>query len=258
MRTSCPKGSNLIPVAFFVWMLLAFAILWIGNFTNLDMVLADHYYNFTTGKFPWKRDWFVAVLMHYWLRTILIVFGLGFILWEIAEWLRPKSSPVTRYRLAVVAISAALVPSTIAVLKRFSSSHCPWDIDRYGGDYPYIRLLEEWPAGMEAGQCMPAGHASSALWLAALAVFWLPRNPAVAFAVYTGGLLLGFGLGWAQQMRGAHFLTHTLWSVWIASVIIGIMIFAFRRKIVEADAGIHSFRGVLASGISARGNNATD
>jgi len=29
-------------------------------------------------------------------------------------------------------------------------------------------------------------------------------------------MLLGAALGWIQQMRGAHFLTHTLWSMWIA------------------------------------------
>lgn len=255
MRTSCPKGSNAIPMAVVIWLLWAFVILWIGNFTNIDMVLADHYYDFMIGKFPWKRDWFVANFMHYWLRTILIVLGLGFILRDIAEWLFPTSNPLTRYRLGVVALSAVLVPTTIAMLKRFSTSHCPWDIDRYGGDYPYVRLLEEWPVGMEAGQCMPAGHASSALWLAALAVYWLPKSPTKAFTVYLGGLLLGFLLGWAQQMRGAHFLTHTLWSVWIASVMIGILIFAFRKKI--ATSANLSLRGV-AGGIRGRRNSVTD
>ena len=56
----------------------------------------------------------------------------------------------------------------------------------------------------------------SALWLVALAVFWLPHRPRMAAAV--GGVMLAFGMavGWMQQLRGAHFLTHTLWSMWIA------------------------------------------
>jgi len=27
-------------------------------------------------------------------------------------------------------------------------------------------------------------------------------------------------VGWMQQLRGAHFLTHTLWSIWIAVLIV--------------------------------------
>ncbi|UUZ57577.1 hypothetical protein LP419_13670 [Massilia sp. H-1] len=27
-------------------------------------------------------------------------------------------------------------------------------------------------------------------------------------------------IGWIQQLRGAHFLTHTLWSMWIACALV--------------------------------------
>ena len=33
-------------------------------------------------------------------------------------------------------------------------------------------------------------------------------------------LLFGLGVGWVQQLRGAHFLTHTLWSGWIACALV--------------------------------------
>ncbi|EMU16832.1 hypothetical protein ABNIH16_20160, partial [Acinetobacter baumannii ABNIH16] len=29
------------------------------------------------------------------------------------------------------------------------------------------------------------------------------------------GILLGFMMGWAQMMRGAHFLSHNLWTGWV-------------------------------------------
>lgn len=68
---------------------------------------------------------------------------------------------------------------------------------------------------------MPAGgHASSALWLLGLAVFWLPRRPRMAAAVGGAMLLFGLAVGWMQQLRGAHFLTHTLWSMWVAVFIV--------------------------------------
>ncbi|WP_374709539.1 hypothetical protein [Massilia scottii] len=34
---------------------------------------------------------------------------------------------------------------------------------------------------------------------------------------------LGFALGWVQQLRGAHFLTHTLWSMWWTCLIVSIL-----------------------------------
>jgi len=71
-----------------------------------------------------------------------------------------------------------------------------------------------------AGHCLPGGHASSALWLIALAAFWWPHRPRAAMAVGAAMLLLGGWVGWMQQLRGAHFLTHTLWSAWIACALV--------------------------------------
>ena len=67
---------------------------------------------------------------------------------------------------------------------------------------------------------MPAGHASSALWLLALAVYWLPDRPRAARLAAVASIVFGVVVGVMQQLRGAHFLTHTLWSIWIASAIV--------------------------------------
>jgi membrane-associated PAP2 superfamily phosphatase len=135
-----------------------------------------------------------------------------------------------KLQIRVVALSAILVPAAISILKQASSSHCPWDLDRYGGSEPYVRLLEATPFGISSGNCMPAGHASSALWLISLAVFFYPQRPRAAAA--TAGLMLwvGFSVGWMQQLRGAHFLTHTLWSMWIACAIIFGVFTALNRR----------------------------
>lgn len=41
--------------------------------------------------------------------------------------------------------------------------HCPWGVDLYGGSNPYLRLLDAVPDGWQAGHCLPAGHASTAI-----------------------------------------------------------------------------------------------
>ncbi|UUZ50750.1 hypothetical protein LP420_14235 [Massilia sp. B-10] len=68
---------------------------------------------------------------------------------------------------------------------------------------PYVRLLDSVIVGVPAGHCMlRLGHASSELWLVSLAVFWLPEHPRKAALVGAALLLLGFVIGWIQQLRG--------------------------------------------------------
>lgn len=93
-------------------------------------------------------------------------------------------------------------------------------MQRYGGTLPYLKIFDALPPGIRPGHCFPAGHASVALWLPSLAIWWLPGRRKTAATVFALGLLPGLLLGWVQQMRGAHFLSHTLWSVWIACLLI--------------------------------------
>lgn len=62
----------------------------------------------------------------------------------------------------------------------------------------------------------------TSLWLIACAVFWLPHNPRTAAGVAAAGMAVGIAMGWMQQLRGAHFLTHTLWSVWVAVLVVSV------------------------------------
>jgi membrane-associated PAP2 superfamily phosphatase len=71
------------------------------------------------------------------------------------------------------------------------------------------------------------------LWLAAFAVFWLPEQPAKAMRVFLTGLGVGIFMGLVQQVRGAHFLTHTLWSVWIAIAILLIIFRCYAKQLQQ-------------------------
>ena len=203
--------------------------LWIvalSEWTNIDLQIADYYFDMQQHVFTWKNSWFAKQLMHEYVKDAIIVVGAACISFVAIDAIRAFKFTNTwvRIRLRFVAIAAILIPSIISGLKQTSSLHCPWDEQRYGGTAPYFRLFDAIPANIEAGHCFPAGHASTGLWLAAFCVFWLPNRPRLALMVFMGGLGVGFLLGWVQQMRGAHFLTHTLTSVWIASAIVLLML----------------------------------
>lgn len=211
----------------FLYLLIsALLLLGLNQFTNIDLVLADYYFDFQTKHFDWKNTWFAQQLMHVYVKNSIMFFGftlISFVLLDAVVTFKWMSSWL-RTRLRFTAISAVLIPLIISVLKQQSALHCPWDEQRYGGTAPYLRLLDAIPSNMQAGHCFPAGHASTGLWLAAFCVFWLPHRPRMAASIFFSGLSVGFVLGWVQQMRGAHFLSHTLWSIWIACAIIFMML----------------------------------
>jgi len=200
----------------------AVLILWLGNFTNIDIVLADAAFDPASRTFPMRHAWIAETFNHAILKTLLSILGAFAVVCASWDALHPHRTRAhaTRIGLRVVALSAVCVPLAISLLKRASTSHCPWDLQRYGGTAPYVRLLEWMPAGIAPGHCLPGGHASSALWLMSVAAFWWPHDRGRAIAIGIAMLAFGCLVGWGQQLRGAHFLTHTLWSAWLACALV--------------------------------------
>jgi membrane-associated PAP2 superfamily phosphatase len=199
----------------------ALAIAWLGAGTNIDLRLARAMYDQASGAFPMRHAWLAETLSHAYMKNVMLLLAVCALLPAAVDCWRPRSWPNGfRLRLRVVALASLLVPLVTTLLKQASSSHCPWDLADFGGTHAYVRLLDAALSGAPAGHCMPAGHASGALWLVSLTVFWLPHQPRKAAAMACATLGFGFTVGWMQQLRGAHFLTHTLWSMWLACAIV--------------------------------------
>jgi membrane-associated PAP2 superfamily phosphatase len=195
----------------------ALAMLWLFHATRLDLRLAAPYYDAANRAFPWRYAWSTKYLVHHYLKYTLLVAGLA--TWLIAlrgrflhRWPRPLIGHERRWR--VVALSFLLVPAVIGLLHRASAMHCPWDVTDFGGRVAYFDLLGALPRDVAPGHCFPAAFVASGSWLLALALLWLPGHRLRSAGIGVAALALGFGLGWVQQMRGAHFLSHTLWSLW--------------------------------------------
>ncbi|WP_071321654.1 hypothetical protein [Janthinobacterium sp. 1_2014MBL_MicDiv] len=205
-----PKGIDSI------LMLSAMLILWIGNYSNLDLMLADSMFDAARGQFA-GHQFALAGVFNLALNALAVAV-IVLALWD--AW-RPLDWPASRRTaLRVLALSAVLVPASIYLLSAFSGAPCPGDLLRYGGLETYARLLETLPAAASATVCLPATQASNAWWLLALPLFWLPRQPRVAALVASLMLLCGLMFAWMQQLQGTQFFSHTLWSAWIASFLV--------------------------------------
>ena len=210
-------------ISFFRWsflslLLSALLLLALHQHGGVDMALARYYFDPVTTSFPLKHHWVTDQLMHVYLKWVLVLFGFFWIGLALITLLAPNAlgwSALTIFRIRFVAVAAVFIPLTISTLKQFSPVHCPWNLALFGGQFPHIPLLQSFVSDLPAGHCAPAGHAASGLWLASLAVFWLPNSPSLARRALFAGVSVGLVLGWGQEMRGAHFLSHTLWSVWL-------------------------------------------
>ncbi len=196
-------------------------LLTLGEFTDLDLRLADAMFDPAAHGFPWRHRWFAEVLLHHRLRQAMSILGVTLLVLVAIDAVRPAKwlAAEQRLRLRAVAATALAIPLSVSLLKAIAFSHCPWDLSRYGGWAPYVRLLEAAPPGVAAGHCFPAGHATSGLWLIAVSLLWTAKAPRKAVAVAACAVTAGLALGFLQQMRGAHFLSHTLWSAWLAIAI---------------------------------------
>jgi membrane-associated PAP2 superfamily phosphatase len=103
----------------------------------------------------------------------------------------------------------------IVGIKEVSSTSCPRDLAAFGGHAAWV---SHWTWGVTdggPGHCFPGGHASAGF---ALLPGWFAlrrlRTP-WANVWLAGAVLAGFSLGFVQQLRGAHFMSHTLWSAWL-------------------------------------------
>lgn len=86
----------------------------------------------------------------------------------------------------------------------------------FGGVARYASHWTGWiyPDG-GSGQCFPAGHATTGF--AFVGGFFALRHarPRLARVWLWSALTFGMVLGIGQQLRGAHFMSHTLWTGWL-------------------------------------------
>ena len=185
--------------------LLALALAW--DASGLDLALA----RLAGGAhgFPWRDHWFLVAVMHEGTRALAWLLALALCL--AIAWPAGPLARLDRSRRVRLAATALLAPLAVVVLKRASHTSCPWDLAEFGGIAAHV---SHWSAGSDGGggRCFPAGHASAGFAFLG-GYFAFHATDATLARQWTGwSLAAGLLLGIAQQWRGAHFMSHTLWS----------------------------------------------
>lgn len=196
--------------------LLGLVLTFAWDLSGWDLALTGFFAN--THGFAWRDSWLAHTALHdggHWLAIGALIVALAHALWPQPLRTNPASSAGPSraehlYWLGAVIVCALTIPA----LKRLSATSCPWELTQFGG---HIRYVPHWLIGLTDGghgHCFPSGHASSAFAFFGLYFLWLPYNRLRARRILLLILALGAAFSWAQLVRGAHFLSHSLWTAW--------------------------------------------
>ncbi|MFK5949558.1 MAG: phosphatase PAP2 family protein [Methylococcales bacterium] len=187
------------------------------NVFQLDFVIADGIYALTNSWY-YQEQWFTSVFMHLYMKYALILLYLVLLL---KFFLRDKSTEdrVQRYGKIVLLTSLLLGTLTVSYLKHTLQVDCPWDLVRYGGDKPYFALFSYGQTYLPSSHCFPSGHASSVFTWLSLYFYTAIYYPKHRLKILLAILVLGYVLGLGQQFRGAHFLSHDIWSMLVCLMV---------------------------------------
>ncbi len=188
-------------------------LLW--EWSGLDLVLTRAHGS--RSGFPWRDAWLTRTLLHDGGRVLA---WSVMALWLLTWWLDRSVDRTRRLRWIGVSLFCLLL---VPALKHFAASSCPWELQEFGGRV--ASYVPHWRLGVHdggPGHCFPSGHAVAAFAFFAIYFDQREYRPRVARWCLAGVCVVGAWFGWAQVARGAHFVSHALWSAWLCWVVCAI------------------------------------
>jgi membrane-associated PAP2 superfamily phosphatase len=166
----------------------------------------------------------VSLLFYDGIKTLLVLSAvtilISLLLFKHAYFIRKYHQG-----LRIVFISLIAVPSVIGILKATTNVACPRDITVYGGNIPYVKVFESYPAELqptEKQQCFPAGHASGGFAL--MSLYFLFHSTHKRRLALLFGLSVGWLMGGYKMIIGHHFLSHTMITMISAWLLINLIV----------------------------------
>lgn len=199
-----------------VFIALLASLAWLAGARGWDEAVSAHYFSVRLQAFPLRDAWLFKSLLHDIGKQVPLIVAVLLLCMRVhghfarSQWHEWRHDVL--YALAVLAVSTAIA----GALKGTAPIYCPWSLEEYGGGMAHYSLAG-WLAGQippdaRAGHCWPSGHAAGAFGL--IGLYFMARARRHQAAVPLLALVVAWGAvcGWAQIARGAHFVSHVLWS----------------------------------------------
>jgi membrane-associated PAP2 superfamily phosphatase len=224
-----------VPALLFVFSVIAIELL------ELDHRLAALLYSWQGDQWLLRNHIVTNQLIHHHGRQLVGILSLIVLALLAGSFIHPALKVGRRVfgYLLLAPLSAALL---VNVLKQTTQMDCPYHITDFGGLNAYTTL---WQSHSGGHGCFPAGHASAGYcWLALFfAAHYVPADwrahypqlPRYGLAV---GLSLGLIFGISQQLRGAHFVSHDVWTAtlcWLSSTVLAYLLLEKPARLARAS-----------------------
>jgi membrane-associated PAP2 superfamily phosphatase len=201
---------------------LACILLW--DLAGWDMAVMRWFGN--AQGFALREAWWFRAVLHDGGRVLSFAL-MGLMLVDAFYPLRAGPSRQQRgYWIGVTLLCVLLVQ----VMKRTSTTSCPWDLVEFGGVARYVTHWQFGGLDGGGGHCFPAGHASAAFVFLSLYFLWREQDAKVARGLLAGVLLAGLAFSVTQLVRGAHYPSHMLWSAWLCWTVCALSAHWQRRR----------------------------
>lgn len=227
------RNHLLLPLLLFMLVAATVEIL------QLDIPVANAIFNLEGRSWSLRDHWLLEDILHTGVRKTMVALVLLLLISWISTFFCQN---LHRYRSGLGYMSGSILLATLVVAlgKKFSHVDCPWSLSMFGGSVDYIAIFSIRPEGMPKAQCFPAGHASAGYgWLG---IYFLLYHyaPRWRWAGFCTAIMLGLLLGIVQQFRGAHFLSHDIWTFgicWVVAALLYPILLAPQRR-ADSHPGI--------------------
>jgi membrane-associated PAP2 superfamily phosphatase len=202
--------------------------------TQVDLIIADWLYQREGGTWSLRAGFWTQTVLHDGARMLVGSLMLLLLLAVMRHRARSWRHPLRGVEVVLIAIGISLMATSI--LKAVTNVSCPWGLLRYGGKHPYVPIFEI-AQSAELGACFPAGHAGAGYSLFAFYFHGKYRPGSGKWRWLTFAISLGLVLDLAQQLRGAHFASHGLWTVIIVWSVTLAVFASFHSTLSKAQTG---------------------
>lgn len=197
------------------------------QYSGIDLALERLFYDFDTGVWPLKEPWVMRRLFHTYVQHLLKFVGLIAIGYILYLWIRNQRAPLRKI-LSCTLLSMALGMGIIGFLKGQMRVYSPWDLELFGGVMPHVSLFQSLTLELPPGRAFPSAHAACGFAFVSVYFSCALFARRWRFHALISGLGLGFVFGFIQQLRGAHFLSHDLFSLaicWLGALTVHFIFF---------------------------------
>jgi len=202
---------------------LAALIAW--DFLGLDLPISRLFGD--AAGLRWRDQWFVSDVLHSGARYL--AWALALVLAVGIRWPLPFARGLSRADRIAWVVTTAACALLIPLLKLASKTSCPWSLTEFGGTALHVSHWALGQADGGPGRCFPAGHATAAFCFLPGWLVLRDTAPVAARRWLSGTLAAGAVLTMVQVARGAHYVSHSLWTGWCCAVL--------------GVTGVHAIRG---------------